>query len=84
MREDKGCFEITVEDPSDEFLSMRDVFDIKMILNNGHFSCFKDLVKGGASFGKKITKETYHNYKLQRTEVDEIAKKLKLTRVEVK
>jgi len=79
LHNDNSCFEITVEDPSDDFLAMRDIFDTKMILNQGFFKCFEEIL------GKpdKITKSNFDKFILTEAEILQIAKKLKLTRIEV-
>jgi histone acetyltransferase 1 len=71
------CFEITVEDPSDSFQSMRDIYDVKLLLKYDFFSIFKEVLK---DFQKdKITKSNYHLFKLTRSEKNKIHKQLKLT-----
>eukprot|EP00826_Nyctotherus_ovalis_P027743 TRINITY_DN2170_c0_g5_i9.p1 TRINITY_DN2170_c0_g5~~TRINITY_DN2170_c0_g5_i9.p1 ORF type:complete len:275 (+),score=70.24 TRINITY_DN2170_c0_g5_i9:458-1282(+) len=78
LRNDPSCFEITVEDPSDEFLAMRDFNSIKILLGEGKFSCFKEL-----GVGKKITAENLAKFKLSKEELKSIQKEFKLTKVEV-
>ena len=75
------CYELTVEDPSYEFESMRDAYDIKLLLSNGFFSVFKKQLEDFAE--DAITSENYDKFKLTSSETKKIQEKLKLTKSRV-
>jgi hypothetical protein len=76
---DENCYEITVEDPSYEFVNMRDEYDLRLIFNNGFFNAFRYL-----SYFQVITSENYKTMKLDKDEIKEISQKLKLSKSRVK
>ena len=75
------CYELTVEDPSYEFESMRDSYDIKLLINNGFFSVFRKQLEDFAD--DVITSENYDEFKLTSSEIKKIKQKLKLTKSRV-
>ncbi len=75
---DVGCIEISVEDPSPEFQSMRDLLDVKFILKRG-------FMKWALQFKKKHP--NLHDFKsieLKKSDIEEITKTLKITKNQVK
>ena len=42
---EKQCIEFSVEEPSDEFQSLMDLIEIKLIWNGGYFNSLKKLFK---------------------------------------
>ena len=74
-RKNPQCDEITVEDPSEDFQNMRDVYDIRLILKEGYFSMFKKR--------DTISMDTYEKYSLRKEEVKKIRQCLKLTKSRV-
>jgi hypothetical protein len=76
------CYEITVEDPSYEFESMRDAYDIKLLLKNGFFSIFKEQLE---DFSRDvISSDNYEEFKLTTGEIKKVQQKLKLTKSRVR
>lgn len=63
-----------MEDPSYEFVNMKDEYDIRQILKHGFFQILKY-----NSFMGVITSENYQIMKLDKKEIPEIEKKLKLS-----
>ena len=80
--QDKRCFEITVEQPTDAFLQMRDTYDIQMLLENDYFSVITQF-SGGKLAKNKITKENFDSIALDKKEAAEIERKLKLSQLRV-
>ncbi len=81
MLQNPKCYEITVEDPSFEFESMRDAYDIRLILRNGHFGIFRERLD---DFSRdKITEENYRDFVLSKSEIEEIRRRFKLTKSRV-
>jgi histone acetyltransferase 1 len=68
---DTRCIEITIEDPSDDFLCMRNLYDIRFLLNQSHFKEFKT--------HPKITNFNYKSFKLSKQEKDDIHRLYKFT-----
>ncbi len=75
------CYEITVEDPSYEFESMRDGYDMKLILANGFFKAYETQLHKWTDGG--ITAENYDDFTLSKGEIAKIVKTLKLTKSRV-
>ena len=49
IKNDKNCVEFSVEEPSDEFQSLMDQIELKMLWQNGHFKSIKKLFKSKKS-----------------------------------
>ena len=75
------CYEITVEDPSYEFESMRDGYDIKLIMNGGFFKAFNTRLSQWSN--GEITAENFKEFQLAKGEIEKIQKLLKLTKSRV-
>jgi hypothetical protein len=76
------CYELTVEDPSFEFETMRDIYDLKLLLKSGFFSVFEDKLP---HLGEDlITRDNYGDFRLSKSEVEQIQKRLKLTKSRVR
>ena len=74
FKEDKGCLEITTEDPDIEFILMRDYTICKILI---HEKLFDHLLK--LFTGKDInSKNIYDKFILDKKEITKICKKLKL------
>jgi len=74
FKEDKGCLEITTEDPGIEFILMRDYTICKIMTNE---KLIDDLLKPVS--GSVIeSKEVYDKFTLEKNKLEEICKKLKL------
>ena len=65
------CIEITVEDPSDDFMCMRNLYDARLLMNEGYFEEFKQ--------HEIITSSNIQKYKLSKEKREQIHMKLKLT-----
>ena len=76
FNEDKGCLEITTEDPDIEFILMRDYTICKLIANEKCIDNLLRLVPVGVKIIEK--KEIYEKFNLNKSEIDSICKKLKL------
>ena len=74
FKEDKGCLEVTTEDPDIEFILMRDFTICKLIINE---SLIDNLLKLYKEHGIE-SKEIYDKFCLNKNEIKEICKKLKL------
>ena len=74
FKEDKGCLEVTTEDPDIEFILMRDFTICKLIINE---KLIDNLLKLFKEHGIE-TKEIYDKFCLSENEIKEICKKLKL------
>jgi len=74
FKEDKGCLEITTEDPGIEFILMRDYTICKIMTNE---KLIDDLLK--SVIGSAIeSKEVYDKFTLEKNKLEEICKNLKL------
>ena len=74
FNEDKGCLEITTEDPAIEFILMRDFTICKIMTDE---KLIDNLLKSVS--GNSIeTKEIYDKFSLEKNKLEEICKKLKL------
>jgi len=76
FNEDKGCLEITTEDPDIEFILMRDYTICKLIANEKCIDNLLRLVPVGVKIIEK--KEIYEKFNLNKSEIESICKKLKL------
>jgi len=81
LLKNKKCQEITVEDPSYEFQTMRDGYDIRLIFKFGFFSLFTKKFK---KFEEDlITRKNYKEIELSKKEIEKIQSELKLTKSRV-
>jgi len=78
LRKDTACFEITAEDPSDNFMALRDIYIAKTLITEVRLNCFKELKDG-----KKIDASNYKNFSLTEKEITAIRKEYKFTKVDV-
>lgn len=74
FKEDKGCLEVTTEDPDIEFILMRDYTICKILINEKFCDNLLKLFKGELIDSKNI----YDKFKLEKKELLKICKKLKL------
>ena len=73
-QEDKSCLEVTTEDPDIEFILMRDYTICKIIMKEKFIDNLLKLFSG-----KTIeNKDTYDKFNLEKKNIDEICKKIKL------
>ena len=59
IKQDKLCVEFSVEEPSDEFQSLMDQIELKMIWQNGFFKSIKKLFKNKKSGHQFINIENF-------------------------
>ena len=71
---DECCLEITTEDPAIEFILMRDYTICKIMVNEKYIDDLLKLVEGTIIKNKEI----YDKFNLNKNELDDICKKLKL------
>jgi histone acetyltransferase 1 len=74
FKEDKGCLEITTEDPAIEFILMRDFTICKIMTDEKLIDNLLKSVNGNLI----ETKEIYDKFSLEKNKIEEICKKLKL------
>lgn len=77
---DKQCIEFSVEEPSDEFQSLMDLIEIRLIWQAGYFKTIKKLFKGKRSSQQTITIDNFDLVHLDSEEIMQIQKELKLTK----
>ena len=83
IKHDKNCVEFSVEEPSDEFQSLMDQIELKMIWQNGFFKSIKKLLKSKKSDNQYINIDNFDEIHLENEEILQIMKTLKLTKQRV-
>lgn len=74
FKEDKGCLEITTEDPGIEFILMRDFTICKIMTDEKLIDNLLNSINGNIIESKEI----YDKFSLEKNKLEEICKKLKL------
>lgn len=74
VKTDKQCIEFSVEEPSDEFQSLMDLIEIKMIWQSDHFTSIKRLFKNKRSVNQFITIDNFDQLHLDNDEIMKIHK----------
>jgi histone acetyltransferase 1 len=78
---DKTCSEFSVEEPSDEFQSLMDLIEVKLIWQNGFFTSLRKLFKNKkGNSNTLINIGNFDEVHLDNEEINKIIKKLKLTK----
>lgn len=85
LNENKLCEEFSVEEPSDEFQSLMDLIEIKLIKQAGNFSSLNQILKSGKRTAHKqyINSLNFDKLCLDQEEIQSFQRRLKLTKTRI-